>query len=71
MVINQYNVIIPNVNPDIQVPVKVNFNTDVVYSDAASYPYMTASMFGGVTNGSIKMTLQSDGENWYVITYTM
>jgi hypothetical protein len=71
LVINQYNVIIPNTNPDIQVPVKVNFNTDVVYSDAASYPYMTASMFGGVTNGSIKMTLQSDGENWYVITYTM
>ncbi|WPO78479.1 hypothetical protein [Flavobacterium sp. KACC 22761] len=52
-------------------PIVVNFNTNVIYSDSAEYPYITASVFGGVSKGSIKITLQSDGANWYVITYTM
>ena len=52
-------------------PVVVNFNVPVIYSDTASYPYIAASVFGGVTGGSLKITLQSDGINWYVINYTM
>ena len=52
-------------------PVVVNFNVPVIYSDTASYPYIAASVFGGATGGSLKITLQSDGINWYVINYTM
>ncbi|MDY0989469.1 hypothetical protein SOM12_18705, partial [Flavobacterium sp. CFBP9031] len=51
--------------------VVVNFNVPVVYSDTASYPYIASSVFGGATGGSLKITLQSDGTNWYVINYTM
>jgi hypothetical protein len=49
----------------------VNFNVPVIYSDTASYPYIAAGLFGGTTGGSLKITLQSDGTNWYVINYTM
>ncbi|MBF4494826.1 hypothetical protein IR010_19970 [Flavobacterium sp. MR2016-29] len=66
LIINQFN----TVKAD-GTPVKVNFNYPVLYSSNAQYPYIAVSLFGGVTAGSAKITLQSDGINWYVITYTM
>ncbi|KAF2340155.1 hypothetical protein DMB71_13510, partial [Flavobacterium tistrianum] len=65
LVINQFNTMKDGV------PVVVNFNTPVIYSDDAQYSYIAGSVSGGATNGSAKITLQSDGANWYVITYTM
>ncbi|MBL0738541.1 collagen-like protein [Flavobacterium sp. GN10] len=67
IVINQHNVVIPNTDTAVQ----VKFDVNVIYSDTDQYPYIAASLFGGVSKGSAKITLQSDGENWYVITYTM
>ncbi|WPO78480.1 hypothetical protein [Flavobacterium sp. KACC 22761] len=50
---------------------KVNFNYNLHYATAIDLPYLTASMFAGVTSGSLKVTLQAVEGKWYVITYTM
>ncbi len=35
------------------------------------YDYIAGSIFGGATGGTMKITLQSDGTNWYVISFTL
>ncbi|KFF03719.1 collagen-like domain-containing protein [Flavobacterium hydatis] len=67
LVINQFDM----VKADGVTPVVVNFNHEIRYSSKARYTYMAGSLFGGATAGSMKVTLQSNGVNWYVITYTM
>ena len=67
LVINQLNTLAA----DGVTAVKVKFSDSVIYSDAEQHAYIAASIFGGATSGSAKVTLQSDGLNWYVITYTM
>ncbi|WP_051662772.1 hypothetical protein [Flavobacterium sp. KJJ] len=66
LVINQFNAF----KAGTTTPVVVKFNTDVIYSDSTKLPSLTANINGG-SGGSMKITLQSDGTNWYVITYTM
>ncbi|AXB58257.1 hypothetical protein HYN86_17320 [Flavobacterium fluviale] len=67
LVINQFNTLLA----DGKTPVIVNFNKSVIYSDSVSLPYLAGSIFEGATAGSAKVTLQSDGTDWYVITYNM
>lgn len=66
LVINQFNTLDSSGKE-----VKVMFNTPVAYSDAAHYPSIKTSIYGGVNSGSAKITLQSDGLIWYVITYAV
>ncbi|UPZ15150.1 hypothetical protein [Flavobacterium humidisoli] len=67
LVINQFNTLLA----DGKTPVTVKFNTNVIYSDSVSVAYIAGSIFEGATAGSAKVTLQSDGTSWYVITYNM
>ena len=67
LVINQFDM----VKADGQTALMVNFNYELHYSSANKYSYLAASLFQGATAGSMKVTLQSDGRFWYVITYTM
>ncbi|MEA9414764.1 hypothetical protein [Flavobacterium sp. PL02] len=66
LVINQFDMVKAD-----DTPIVVNFNYEIRYSSKARYTYMAGSLFGGATAGSMKVTLQSNGVNWYVITYTM
>ncbi|OUL60225.1 hypothetical protein [Flavobacterium sp. AJR] len=66
LVINQFDMVKAD-----DTPIVVNFNHEIRYSSKARYTYMAGSLFGGATAGSMKVTLQSNGVNWYVITYTM
>ncbi|KQB40124.1 hypothetical protein [Flavobacterium aquidurense] len=47
--------------------VTVKFNVPVVYSDAVSKNELIAPFYSA-TGGSLKITLQSDGTNWHVIS---
>ncbi|SHN21965.1 hypothetical protein SAMN05444387_4746, partial [Flavobacterium pectinovorum] len=67
LVINQFDM----VKADGETALMVNFNHELHYSSANKYSYLAASLFQGATAGSMKVTLQSDGRFWYVITYTM
>ncbi len=48
---------------------------NVIYADTDTgdleYGFVAASLFGGSTGGSLKITLQSDGTRWYVISYSL
>lgn len=62
LVINQTDVV--NSSGD---EVTVKFNVPVVYSDILSVDELAAPYYAA-TGGSLKITLQSDGEKWYVVS---
>ncbi|PWB21860.1 hypothetical protein [Flavobacterium sp. HTF] len=62
LVINQTDVVNSSGNE-----VTVKFNVPVVYSDTLSVDELAAPYYSA-TGGSLKITLQSDGEKWYVVS---
>ncbi|PBJ08217.1 hypothetical protein BSF42_35700 [Flavobacterium sp. ACN6] len=66
LIINQFNLVKPDTSPLV-----VNFNVPVIYSDTEAFPYISTSIFGGPRGQSVKITLQSDGVDWYVVSYTI
>ena len=50
-------------------PVAVKFNVPVVYSDTVRKNQIISDYYSTSTGGSMKVTLQSDGTDWYVISF--
>ncbi|OXA78519.1 hypothetical protein SAMN05444397_1094 [Flavobacterium aquidurense] len=64
LVINQMDV-----TNDSGAEVTVKFNLPVVYSDTVRKNQIISDYYSTSTGGSLKVTLQSDGNNWYVISF--
>ncbi|MNQ36219.1 hypothetical protein D3C85_497370 [compost metagenome] len=64
LVINQIDVA-----TDSGAGVTVKFNLPVIYSDTVSTNQILSDYYSTSTGGSLKVTLQSDGTNWYVISF--
>ncbi|OXG07428.1 hypothetical protein B0A79_02155, partial [Flavobacterium piscis] len=64
LVINQIDI-----ESDSGAKVAVKFNTEVIYSDTVSKNQIISDYYSTSTGGSLKVTLQSDGANWYVISF--
>ena len=64
LVINQIDI-----ESDSGAEVAVKFNTEVIYSDTVSKNQIISDYYSTSTGGSLKVTLQSDGANWYVISF--
>ncbi|MEZ0130674.1 hypothetical protein AB9T88_13285, partial [Flavobacterium sp. LBUM151] len=63
LVINQIDIA-----ADSGAAVAVKFNIPVVYSDTVSKDQIISDYYSVSTGGSMKVTLQSDGTKWYVIS---
>lgn len=63
LVINQDNVSNTSGNE-----VTVKFNVPVKYSDKVSKDELLAPYYSAMTGGTLKIALQSDGTNWFVIS---
>ncbi|SEO62297.1 hypothetical protein SAMN04487978_3233, partial [Flavobacterium sp. fv08] len=48
--------------------VTVKFDVPVKYSDKVSKNEILSPFYSGLTGGTLKISLQSDGTNWYVIS---
>lgn len=62
LVINQADVLTDSGNE-----ITVKFNVNVIYSDSFSKNELAAPFYSA-TGGTLKITLQSDGVNWYVVS---
>ncbi len=64
LVINQIDI-----TTDSGAGASVKFNLPVIYSDTVSINQIVTDYYSASTGGSLKVTLQSDGTNWYVISF--